>query len=57
MSRYTLDEFLQTTKQTDRGEGFFELETPRLLELNLGGEGLPSEAWIKMGAMVGYTGR
>lgn len=57
MSRYTVDEFIQTTRQTDRGEGLFELETPRMLELNLGGQGLPREAWIKMGAMVGYTGQ
>lgn len=57
MARYTLDEFVQTTRQEDRGEGLFELETPRMLELNLGGAGLPHEAWIKMGSMVGYTGR
>ncbi|MEQ8847851.1 AIM24 family protein [Botrimarina sp.] len=57
MARYTLDEFLQTTAQTDKGQGLFELETPRLLELNLGGPGLPTDAWIKMGSMVGYTGQ
>ncbi len=57
MARYTLNEFLQSTHQTDRGEGLFELETPRMLELNLGGQGLSREVWIKMGAMVGYTGQ
>lgn len=57
MARYTIDEFLQTTAQTDKGQGLYELETPRLLEVNLGGEGLPRETWIKMGSMVGYTGQ
>ncbi|TWT99117.1 hypothetical protein Pla108_00500 [Botrimarina colliarenosi] len=57
MSRYTLDEFLEATRQTDRKEGFFELENPRMLELNLGSEGMPSEAWIKTGSMVGYVGQ
>lgn len=57
MARYTLDQFLETTAQTDKGQGLFELETPRLLEVNLGGAGLPNETWIKMGSMVGYTGR
>lgn len=57
MSRYTLDEFLEATRQTDRKEGFFELENARMLELNLGTVGMPSEAWIKTGAMVGYVGQ
>ncbi|MDB4807735.1 AIM24 family protein, partial [bacterium] len=37
--------------QQDRGEGVFELETPRMLELNLNGS-----IWTKMGAMVSYRG-
>ncbi|MGL4513614.1 MAG: AIM24 family protein [Lacipirellulaceae bacterium] len=57
MARYTLDDFLEATRQTDRGQGFFELENPRMLELNLGAAGCPSQAWIKMGSMVGYVGR
>jgi uncharacterized protein (AIM24 family) len=56
MSRYSVEDFLNATRQTDRGEGLFELENTRMLELNLGGPGLPREAWIKMGSMVGYVG-
>lgn len=48
---YTLDELIQETKQVDRGQGFFELETPRTLEVNLNGE-----VWAKAGSMVAYTG-
>ena len=51
MARYTLEEFVQTTQQQERGEGLFELESPRLLEVNLDGM-----VWIKAGAMVAYVG-
>ncbi len=51
MSRYSLDEFVQATQQQDRGEGLFELESDRMLEVNLDGM-----IWIKAGAMVGYVG-
>ncbi|NOY41570.1 MAG: AIM24 family protein [Planctomycetes bacterium] len=51
MSRYTLEEFVQATSQKDLGEGFFELESDRLLEVNLHGK-----VWTKMGSMVAYTG-
>ena len=57
MARYTLNEFLQKTRQTDRGEGLFELETPRMLELNLGFDGHPPAVWTKMGSMVCYVGQ
>lgn len=33
MNRYTIEEFVQNTQQEDKGEGVFELETPRLLEI------------------------
>jgi uncharacterized protein (AIM24 family) len=49
--RFSIDEFIQQTKQEDKGEGLFELETPRMLEVNLDGE-----VWAKMGAMVSYRG-
>ena len=52
MSRYTLDEFINKTGQKDHGEGFFELESPRLLEVNLNGR-----VWTKMGSMVAYNGQ
>ncbi len=51
MSRYTLAEFVSATAQKDRGEGLFELESERLLEINLNGM-----AWTKMGSMVAYRG-
>lgn len=51
MSRYTLQEFVQQTAQQDRGEGLFELESERLLEVNLNGM-----VWTKTGSMVAYRG-
>lgn len=52
MSRYTLEEFVQKTQQQDLGQGLFELESDRMLEVNLAGE-----IWIKMGAMIAYHGQ
>ncbi|HAQ07960.1 MAG TPA: hypothetical protein DCR24_10710 [Bacillus bacterium] len=51
MSRYSIDEFVNNTKQQDKGEGLFEIETPRMLEVNLDGQ-----VWSKAGAMVSYRG-
>ena len=51
MGRYTLDEFAAKTAERDRGQGFFELESDRLLEVNL--DGL---VWTKKGVMVAYLG-
>ena len=50
-ARYSLGEFLQASAQRDLGQGVFELETPRLLELNLNGT-----IWTKLGSMVAYRG-
>lgn len=50
--RYTLEEFITKTGQKDRGQGFFEQESERLLEVNL--DGL---VWTKMGSMVAYDGQ
>jgi uncharacterized protein (AIM24 family) len=52
MARYSLDEFVSRTAQQDRGQGLFELENERLLELNLNGM-----AWTKTGSMVAYLGQ
>ncbi len=49
--RYSLNEFVEESRQRDRGQGFFELESPRMLEVNLNGL-----VWTKMGAMVAYVG-
>ena len=52
MSRYSLDEFVNTTRQKDQGQGIFEMESARLLEVNLNGR-----IWTKMGSMVAYRGQ
>lgn len=51
MGKYSIGQFLRETEQKDKGQGFFELETPRMLEVNLNGQ-----VWAKMGAMVAYSG-
>ncbi len=51
MSRYSINEFVEQTRQRDRGEGFFELESERMLEVNLNGT-----VWMKKGAMIAYRG-
>lgn len=51
MGKYSLKEFVQTTQQDDYVNEFFELETERVLEVNLDGE-----VWSKMGAMISYIG-
>lgn len=52
MNRYSIEEFVKNTEQVDKGEGFFELETPRMLEVNL-----ESLVWAKAGSMVAYHGK
>ena len=51
MNRYSIEEFVAQTKQKDQGQGVFELETQRILELNLNGS-----MWTKMGSMISYRG-
>jgi len=51
MNKYSIDSFIEKTENKDRGEGFFELETARMLEVNLDGS-----VWTKMGSMVSYIG-
>ncbi|WP_445475926.1 AIM24 family protein [Methanococcoides methylutens] len=51
MGRYSVKEFIEMTGQKDLGEGLFELERDRLLELNLNGR-----VWTKRGSMVAYLG-
>ncbi len=51
MGRYSIDEFITATAQRDHDEGLFELESDRLLEVNLN-----SRVWTKTGAMVAYRG-
>ena len=49
--RYSLNEFFNRSADRDLKQGLFELESERMLDINLDGE-----VWIKMGAMVAYTG-
>ena len=51
MSQNSLEEFVSKTSEKDRGEGFFELESSRMLEVNLSGM-----VWTKMGSMIAYDG-
>ncbi|AFD00850.1 hypothetical protein Mtc_2112 [Methanocella conradii HZ254] len=51
MARYTIGDFVSQTAQKDRGEGLFELENDRMLEVNLNGM-----VWAKLGSMVAYRG-
>ena len=50
-NRYSISDFVHRTGQKDRGQGLFELESDRLLEINLNGM-----VWTKMGSMVAYLG-
>ena len=51
MSRFSIEQFIRSTAQQDRGEGLFELESDRMLEANLDGD-----LWIKTGSMTAYIG-
>jgi uncharacterized protein (AIM24 family) len=51
-NRYSLEAFVNKTLDRDLQQGLFELESDRMLDINLNGE-----VWIKMGAMVAYTGQ
>ncbi|RLJ86706.1 AIM24 family protein [Planococcus citreus] len=51
MSKYSIKQFVQQTKQEESARDFFELETDRLLEVNLNGQ-----VWAKAGSMISYEG-
>lgn len=51
MSKYSITEFIKQTEQNDLQKAFFELETPRMLEVNL-----RNLVWAKTGSMVAYNG-
>lgn len=52
MANHTIAEFIRKTKQDERENDYFELETPRILEVNL-----ENMVWAKAGSMVSYTGQ
>lgn len=51
MNKYSLNEFVKQTQEDEMKNDFFELETDRVLEVNLN-----SQVWAKMGSMISYTG-
>ena len=52
MARYSIEDFVSSTAQQEKGEGLFEMESERMLEVNLRGT-----VWTKMGSMIAYVGR
>ena len=50
-NRYSLQEFVERTSQSNKGEGLFEMEGDRILEVHLNGM-----VWTKMGSMIAYYG-
>lgn len=52
MSRYSIAEFVKQTSQDDSARDYFQLENPRMLEINLEGD-----VWTKAGSMVAYVGQ
>lgn len=52
VTKYSITEFLKQTEQVDKGQGLFELETPRMLEINL-----TDKIWAKAGSMIAYNGK
>src|SRR5262249_31077357 len=48
---YSISEFVRQSGEQDHGQGLFELEQARLLEVNLNGM-----VWTKKGSMVAYLG-
>lgn len=49
--KYTIAEFINKTQQDEAESDYFELETERILEVNLAGQ-----VWAKAGSMISYTG-
>lgn len=52
MSKYSIEQFIAETSQADEKNDFFELETSRILEINL-----TEQVWAKLGSMISYTGK
>lgn len=52
MNKYSIQALLQETAQDDAKNGFFELESPYMLELNINNQ----TVMLKKGAMVAYQG-
>ncbi|SHK72983.1 AIM24 family protein [Chryseobacterium polytrichastri] len=53
MSKYSIESFVNETKENPLERDYFELEKPQLLEINLNNQSV----WTKRGSMVGYVGK
>jgi uncharacterized protein (AIM24 family) len=53
MARYSIRDFVTRTAQQDRGQGLFEMESDRVLEVNVNNQMI----WTKTGSMVAYLGQ
>ncbi|PYZ91936.1 hypothetical protein CR194_17190 [Salipaludibacillus keqinensis] len=51
MSKYSIQEFINETKKTKEPKDSFDLETDRILDVQLAGN-----LWAKMGSMIAYIG-
>ncbi len=51
MGKYSIKEFIDQTSQKNKGQGKFELESDKMLEINLDGK-----VWMKIGSMISYRG-
>jgi uncharacterized protein (AIM24 family) len=51
VNRHSVQDFVESTRERNHEQGIFELETERILELNLKGS-----VWTKMGSMISYRG-
>jgi len=52
MSKFSIESFVNETKENPQEKDYFELEKPELLEINLSNQAV----WTKTGSMVGYVG-
>ena len=52
MSKFSIEAFVNETKENSQEKDYFELEKPELLEINLNNQAV----WTKAGSMVGYVG-
>ncbi|HCR75969.1 MAG TPA: hypothetical protein DIW37_06105, partial [Chryseobacterium sp.] len=52
MSKYSIESFVNETKENPMERDYFELEKPSLLEINLNNQSV----WTKAGSMVSYIG-
>lgn len=52
MSKFSIEAFVNETKENPQEKDYFELEKPELLEINLSNQAV----WTKAGSMVGYVG-